>query len=100
MLLFEFLCISRLTSSEYVQYFQFDKYGNMYVFEPGAGISGECVRVKPGYEVNVTQNWFSSVQNLDHVPSNAIDYNDYLMQSDVVLSCPEPIQFKTESTKG
>ena len=31
----------------------------MYVYEPGAGFSGPCVKVDPGFEENVTQNWDS-----------------------------------------
>ena len=38
----------RLVSSEDVQYFQIDQDGNMYVFEPGSGFSGNCQLVRPG----------------------------------------------------
>ena len=31
-------------------FFQFDQEGNMYVFEPGAGCSGDARLVKPGDE--------------------------------------------------
>ena len=46
------LIFFRLKCSESVQYFQFDKDGNMYVFEPGSGFSGPCVRVEPGFELD------------------------------------------------
>ena len=32
-----------------VQYFQFDKDGNMFVFEPGSGFSGPAMKVEPGF---------------------------------------------------
>ena len=46
---------------ESVQYFQFDKEGNMYVFEPGSGFSGCCLRVEPGFKLNeCSENSFFS----------------------------------------
>ena len=33
-----------------MQYFQFDEYGNMYVYEPGSGFPGEVKLVEPGFE--------------------------------------------------
>ena len=36
---------------ESVQYFQFDQQGNMYVFAPGAGCTGESKLVRPGDEM-------------------------------------------------
>ena len=33
-----------------MQYFQFDEYGNMYVYEPGSGLPGEAKLVEPGFE--------------------------------------------------
>ena len=53
----KFLC--RLAAPESVQFFQFDKDGNMYVFEPGAGCTGESKLVQPGEEMifsNITEN--------------------------------------------
>ena len=44
------LCF-RLRASESVQFFQFDKDGNMFIFPPGAGCSGEPRLVKPGEEL-------------------------------------------------
>ena len=37
--------------SESVQYFQFDSMGNMYVYPPGAGCTGELKLLKPGDEM-------------------------------------------------
>ena len=45
------ILIPRLACSEGVQYFQFDSQGNLYVFEPGVGCSGPCVKVEPGFEM-------------------------------------------------
>ena len=42
------LTFCRLHSTESVQFFQFDQDGNMYIFPPGAGCSGEPKLVKPG----------------------------------------------------
>ena len=49
MVLFEFFF--RLKASESVQYFQFDSVGNMFIFEPGAGFSGNSTLVRPGDEI-------------------------------------------------
>ena len=40
-----------MVASESVLYFQFDKEGNMYIYEPGSGFSGNCSLVKPGDEI-------------------------------------------------
>ena len=49
-----------MAASEDVQYFQFDEFGNMFVYEPGSGFSGPSVKVEPGFEmsevVDMTQN--------------------------------------------
>ena len=45
--------------SEDVQYFQFDCSGNMYVFKPGAGMSGIAQKVEPGD--NFTNCWTDDV---------------------------------------
>ena len=41
-----------MAASESIQYFQFDSTGNLFVFEPGAGCSGPCVKVEPGFEMS------------------------------------------------
>ena len=70
--------ILRLAKSEDVQYFQFDKDGNMYVYEPGSGCTGVTRKVEPGEElhlgvwseVNVTEK-FS-----DSLASTSISHSD------------------------
>ena len=42
----------RLAQSEDIQYFQFDKDGNMYIFEGGAGCTGLSRKVEPGEELH------------------------------------------------
>ena len=43
--------LCRIFRPESVQYFQFDSHGNMYIFAPGAGCSGEPKFVSPGDEL-------------------------------------------------
>ena len=43
-----------------MQYFQFDNDGNMFVYEPGAGCSGLCVKVDAGFDENQSKNVFSA----------------------------------------
>ena len=43
----------RLAKPEDVQYFQFDKDGNMFIYEPGAGCTGVPKLVPPGEELNL-----------------------------------------------
>ena len=50
----------RLIASESVQYFQFDKEGNMYVFAPGAGFSGESKIVRPGDDIFVDESMYNT----------------------------------------
>ena len=49
-----------MAASEDVQYFQFDESGNIFVFKPGSGFSGPCVKVDLGFEMHevteLTQN--------------------------------------------
>ena len=40
-----------MAAVESVQFFQFDAEGNMYVFEPGTGCTGQATLVKPGDEM-------------------------------------------------
>ena len=40
-----------MSQLETVQYFQFDNEGNMYIFAPGTGCTGESKLVKPGDEL-------------------------------------------------
>ena len=46
-----------MVESESVQYFQFNKYGNMYVYEPGSGFSGKAKLVEPGFEMEQVSDW-------------------------------------------
>ena len=46
---FHFDC--RLKRTESVQFFQFDSHGNMFMYPPGAGCSGEPTFVPPGEEL-------------------------------------------------
>ena len=46
-----------LRASEDVQYFQFDNEGNMFVFGPGSGFTGPCVKVAPGFELADTTQY-------------------------------------------
>ena len=50
-LCFIFLLLFRLRASESVQYFQFDTNGDMYVYGPGSGFSGPCLKVEAGFEM-------------------------------------------------
>ena len=56
-----------------MQYFQFDKDGNMFVFEPGAGFSGNCQVVKPGEDLifcnDVTTTEFSQETSQSQIDS-------------------------------
>ena len=56
-----------LKCSEDVQYFQFDKDGNMFVFKPGSGFSGPSVKVEPGFEIGECTQYslFSNDQMLE-----------------------------------
>ena len=45
-----------MTKSEDVQYFQFDELGNMYVFQPGSGFSGNAKKIEPGDDLSATWN--------------------------------------------
>ena len=41
----------RMAKSEGTQFFQFDSRGNMYIYAPGAGCTGEAKLVAPGDEL-------------------------------------------------
>ena len=43
-----------MTEPETVQYFQFDSQGNMFIFAPGAGCTGDLLLVRPGDELTFT----------------------------------------------
>ena len=54
---------NRLACLESVQYFQFDSDRNLFVYEPGAGFSGNCVRVEPGFDLNEISQMYSSAKS-------------------------------------
>ena len=68
---------------EAVQFFQFDSQGNMFIFAPGAGCTGECKLVKPGDELIFNSTW-----QWDQQPSG-----QFMMQENtelcLVSSCPD-----------
>ena len=68
-----------MACSEDVQYFQFDKDGNMLVYEPGSGFSGECHLVRPGDELNLSWN---RSKNLVSDASNSVSQSHVLPQPD------------------
>ena len=45
-----------MIASEDVQYFRFDSDGNMFMYEHGAGFSGDCHLVSPGDELMFNQS--------------------------------------------
>ena len=58
----------RLAAPESVQFFQFDKDGNMYVFPPGSGCAGVPKLVHPGDEFT-----FSGIQEESKVANSAVN---------------------------
>ena len=60
----------RLAQSESVQYFKFDKDGELFVYEPGVGCLGPYYKVPQGFEINdITQKSLSGskVDELQHM---------------------------------
>ena len=90
-----FVVISIITfkvkATESVQYFQFDKDGNMFVFAPGAGCSGEAALVQPGDELFGYDN--ITIKDENCVASDQSGYSEQV-RSDVVVDCT----MKHEST--
>ena len=70
----------RLHASEDVQYFQFDKFGNMYVYKPGSGFLGPSLKVEPGF---MMQEVVDMMQNLSLIS----DVTE--TQSEVKTECVE-----------
>ena len=44
-----------------VQYFKFDQQGNMFIYGPGVGFSGDCKFVAPGDELKFDEKVTSQV---------------------------------------
>lgn len=76
----KYMFVCRIKFSEDVQYFQFDKEGNMYVFPPGSGFTGEAKLVKPGDELFGKDNT-SSINEIGGELSQCKDLN--AVKSDV-----------------
>ena len=61
-------------------------------------MSGECVRVEPCFEVNVTQNWYSSAKDL--TKSCTQFQEDSVCVSDCHLSNLCAAKFDTKGTSS
>ena len=77
--------VCRMGCSEDVQYFQFDKDGNMFVYEPGSGFSGECHLVKPGDDL--TFNLSRTNSQFECKASDCVLQCDLLPQVDGDRKC-------------
>ena len=71
----------------------------MYVFEPGAGVSGECLLVEPGFEVKVTDNWFSSLRDVSERMQESHQNDAVINETPLISSCPEVIQSEVKAKK-
>ena len=60
----------RLVEPEDVQYFKFDEHGNMFIYEPGSGISGDCHVLSPGDELIFNKSMVKSAENSDVVEAS------------------------------
>ena len=78
----------RLRASQDVQYFQFDEFGNMFVFQPGSGFSGPSVKVQPGFEMHEI---YESTQHLA-VQSDDIKEEKVTMSPQASLSHTDSIE--------
>ena len=70
-----------LYKSEDIQYFQFDSSGNMYVFEPGAGMSGIAKKIEPGEEFS------NSWTNHDRSSLNVTSYSGIASTASSEIHC-------------
>ena len=88
--------IFSLVASESVQYFQFDKGGNMFVFEPGSGMSGPSLKVEPGFELhemqNASQSWFKYSRRSDVTCGQLSQSDESNSTTDVDVISPTPIK--------
>ena len=82
-----------MAQSESVQYFQFDRQGNRYIYEPGAGCSGPCVKVGPGFQLSdISQvNVFSS-NATEIVSSTEVNHDVMHLGTKVSPNLFEPTQ--------
>ena len=72
-----------MSKPESVQYFQFDEAGNMYVFAPGAGCSGDAKLVKPGDEMIFSSSWETEKKGSDGQGSHGDS-----VELEGALTCP------------
>ena len=68
-----YYCYSILAQPEDVQYMKFDEKGNLYLYEPGAGMSGEPKRVIEFGSDEVI--YAKSENNKDFSRAGLIDYS-------------------------
>ena len=76
-----------MVCSESVQYFQFNAEGNLFVYEPGAGFSGNCVRVEPGFEMHDVSQIRASLgecDGLNQLPMSATTSQVMTLSSEIV----------------
>ena len=66
-----------MAESESVQYFQFDEQGNMFVFAPGAGMTGNVTLVRPGDDLI-----FSSVESVNETQLQLASQSTVTLASD------------------
>ena len=71
-----------------MQYFQFDEYGNMYVYEPGSGFPGEAKLVEPGFEWSELSCSSETSQVVEYTPSKiGIVYNSFVQFLLKIIVC-------------
>ena len=68
-------------------FFQFDQQGNMYVFEPGAGCTGNVTLVKPGDELILTIILQVTLQENKYLKVIVLLYQARHVLLDVQLKC-------------
>ena len=83
-----------MAAPESVQFFQFDKDGNMYVFPPGSGCTGEPKLVHPGDEFT-----FSGIEDESKVGNNAVNACDATTHSSQISDVTEIVSSSGRSFK-
>ena len=71
----------------------------MFVYEPGAGMSGETVRVESGFEVNVTENWWLSAREMQGKACYVSLQRGIDGECNLSNTCPELVNVKTDESK-
>ena len=72
----------RLESPDSTHFFQFDSMGNIYIFAPGAGCSGEAKLVRPGDKLI-----FSSIYQWHQREGPSMSFSNATEESGLALSC-------------